>query len=214
MTDDRACIWVLAGTNGAGKSSIAGALLRESGGDYWNPDEVARTIREKNPSLDQTDANAAAWALGVRRLDEAIANRREFFFETTLGGDTMTARLERALAAGHDVRIWYAGLESPELHIERVAERVRAGGHAISEADIRRRYDSSRRNLVRLLPMLAELKLFDNTKRADPKRGRAPKPVLVLHVKDGTILAPANLRRTPDWAKPIVAQGLKSSVIR
>lgn len=61
------CIWVLAGTNGAGKSSVAGAILRRSGGDYFNPDEVAQRLRSADPLLTQRQANAAAWAAGLAK---------------------------------------------------------------------------------------------------------------------------------------------------
>jgi predicted ABC-type ATPase len=208
------CIWVLAGTNGAGKSSVAGALLRESGGDYFNPDEVARMLRGRDASLSLEQANAQAWGIGLKQLDDAVARGHDYFFETTLGGSSISARLDQALAAGREVRIWYAGLKTPELHIARVAARVKAGGHAIPEADIRRRFDSSRRNLIGLLPRLTELKLYDNSLEGDPRQGQAPAPVLLLHWRGGTIEAPANLRKTPEWARPIVAQALKHARAR
>jgi predicted ABC-type ATPase len=205
----KSSIWVLAGTNGAGKSSIAGAFLRESGGDYFNPDEVARLLRSHEPALSVTDANAKAWRLGLRQLEQALFAGRDYFFETTLGGKSIAARLSQALSAGSEVRIWYAGLKTPELHIARVAARVSAGGHAISEADIRRRFDQSRRNLIALLPRLSELQVYDNSAEADPKREEVPAPRLLLHWRQGSIIAPATLRVTPDWAKPIVAQAIK-----
>lgn len=205
----KASIWVLAGTNGAGKSSIAGAFLRESGGDYFNPDEVARMLRSRDPVLSATEGNSRAWRLGLRQLEQAIFSGRDYFFETTLGGDSIAARLSQALSAGREVRIWYAGLKTPELHIARVAARVSAGGHAISERDIRRRFDQSRRNLIALLPRLTELQLYDNSAEADPKQGNVPAPKLLLHWRQGAIIAPTNLRATPEWAKPIVAQAIK-----
>jgi predicted ABC-type ATPase len=103
----------------------------------------------------------------------------------------------------------YVGLPSAEAHIERVRQRVRAGGHDIPEADIRRRYRHSRLNLVRLLPALTELRVYDNSAEADPAAGHAPRPLLVLHVKKGRIVAPDDLSSTPEWAKPIVAAALK-----
>ena len=102
MADQRPCLWVLAGTNGAGKSSIGGALLRQSGGDYFNPDEVAASILRRERSLSREQANARAWVLGVRLLDDAIRFGRDHFFETTLGGDTIAARLMRALRGWSD----------------------------------------------------------------------------------------------------------------
>lgn len=207
-------LYVLAGTNGAGKSSIGGAVFRQRGSNYFNPDEAARAIRERHPHLSQTQANSAAWQEGKRLLERAIALRCDFAFETTLGGGSITALLEKAAQLGFEVRIWYAGLASPELHLKRVRERVAKGGHDIPESDIRRRYDQSRLNLVKLLPLLAELRVYDNSAQADPHTGQAPQPRLVLHWKrgpgSGRIAAPRDLRDTPDWAKPIVAAAMKS----
>jgi predicted ABC-type ATPase len=202
-------IYVLAGVNGAGKSSIGGAIIRASGSDYYNPDEAARALIAANPGLEQVKANAAAWRQGKRLLERAIAERLDFAFETTLGGGTMTQLLADAAEAGFEVRIFYVGLASAELHLDRVSRRVRAGGHDIPEADIRRRWRHSRMNLVRLLPVLTELRVYDNSADADPIAGDAPRPVLVLHVDHGEIVAPQDLSKTPTWARPIVAAALK-----
>ena len=64
-------------------------------------------------------------------------------------------------------------------------------------------------NLVSLLPVLTELRVYDNSADADPAAGHAPRPVLVLHVKCGEIVGPPDLSSTPQWAKPIVAAALK-----
>ena len=65
-------ITVIAGTNGAGKSSILGEYLRQRGGEYFNPDEVARQLRERRTELDQTEANALPWSAGRDLLAAAI----------------------------------------------------------------------------------------------------------------------------------------------
>ena len=202
-------ISVLAGTNGAGKSSIAGQLIRGEGGQYFNPDEAARRILEVSPALTLAEANALAWREGVERLRAAIQSGEDYTFETTLGGNTIVGLLEQAAESGREVWVWYAGLSSPELHIERVATRVRRGGHDIPEADVRRRYTSSRINLIRLMPRLTRLAVFDNSAPADPASGRAPEPVLVLQMERGSIVGPPDLRATPEWAKAIVAAALK-----
>jgi predicted ABC-type ATPase len=202
-------IYVLAGVNGAGKSSIGGAMIRATGSEYFNPDEAARALIAANPGLEQVKANAAAWRQGKRLLERAIAGRLDFAFETTLGGSTMTRLLADAAEAGFEIRVFYVGLASPDLHLERVRQRVTKGGHDIPEADIRRRWRHSRMNLIRLLPVLTELRVYDNSAVADPAAGDAPAPVLVLHLDHGDIVGPPELTHTPGWARPIVAAALK-----
>jgi predicted ABC-type ATPase len=204
-----ACIYVLAGTNGAGKSSIGGAMFLEAGVPYFDPDVAAGKILAANPGITQEAANAAAWQQGRRLLERALDERRSYALETTLGGRTIARLLARALSEGLEVRIWYVGLEGPELHIARVRSRVARGGHDIPEDAIRGRYDNSRMNLIRLLPRLTELRVYDNSKEADPRDGLAPEPVLLLHCASGSVLKACEPRATPAWAKPIVAAALK-----
>jgi len=78
------CLYVLAGTNGAGKSSIGGAMFLQAGVEYFNPDQAARLILARNQGLSQTEANSAAWHRGRHLLERAIAERKTFAFETTL----------------------------------------------------------------------------------------------------------------------------------
>lgn len=206
----RPSIYVLTGTNGAGKSSVAGAAFRQYGADYFNPDEVTRRILAANPGTNPTDANSAAWLEGTRLLKRAIAEQLVFAFETTLGGNTIPHVLENALDAEMDVRVWYIGLDSPELHIARVRARVAEGGHDIPEEKIRERYERSRINLVRLLPRLTELRVYDNSRTGNPALGVAPQPRLILHIADGAIQEHCALEDVPAWAKPIVMAGFRT----
>jgi predicted ABC-type ATPase len=195
--------------NGAGKSSLGGAAFRAAGGEYYNPDEAARRIREARPGLSQHDANGLAWQQGVRLLERAIEQRLTYAFETTLGAATIPRMLAQAASAGAEVRVWYVGLDSVERNIARVKARVRRGGHDIPEADIRRRFETSRVNLVALMPVLAALRVYDNSAEADPGKGRRPIPQLVLQVERGSIVGPKDLAATPQWAKAIVATALR-----
>ena len=202
-------IYVLAGVNGAGKSSIGGAAFRATGADYYNPDEAARELLAANPALTQADANSAAWRKGVELLKRAIGERKNFAFETTLSANTIPRLLAQAASQGIEIYVWYVCLSSPELHIERVLARVRRGGHNIAAELIHRRYEHSRLNLIDLLPRITALRIYDNSADADPAAGKIPKPKLVLHMENGKILNPRDLKNTPNWAKPIVAAALK-----
>jgi predicted ABC-type ATPase len=202
-------IHVLAGVNGSGKSSIAGAAFREHGSDYYNPDEAARALKRANAGMTQIQANSAAWHRGREMLERSIVQRLEFAFETTLGASTIPKLLIDAARQGIEVHVWYAGLTTPELHIARVRARVARGGHDIPEEAIRRRFEHSRLNLITLLPALAALRIYDNSVEADPASGKTPKPVLVLHMERRRILNPQDLPQVPDWAKPIAAAAMK-----
>jgi len=204
-------LFVLAGADGAGKSSLAGAAFRAQGGDYFDPDEAAASQRESSANMDQATADALMWQQGPRLLERAVAENLDHAFETTLGARTLPRLIAEAAAAGIAVHVWYAGLASPEMHIRRVRARAARGGHDIADETIRRRYHHSRLNLIELLPSLAALRLYDNSVEADPARGEAPRPRLLLHTDHGRIGGPADLSRTPDWARPIVAAAMKTA---
>ena len=201
-------IHVLAGVNGAGKSSIGESEFNRKGSPVFNPDAIARQIRTLHPDIDLTLANAHAWQIGKSLLEQAIAEGRDYRFETTLGGRTIAQLLERAAQSGHRLHVWFCGLASAELHLRRVRSRVAHGGHDIPEQKIRERWTGSRENLIRLLPLIDHLRLYDNSHEADPAEGRQPQPVLLLEMKRRKITAPADLSGAPDWAQPIIAAAI------
>lgn len=207
---NRPVIFVLAGVNGAGKSSIGGELLRREGLDYFNPDEAAKRIRSEI-GCSISEANSLAWNEGRRRLEAAIETHENFAFESTLGGSTIPALIREASEADFDVLVWFVGLSTPQKHIARVRARVASGGHDIPEATIMERWNTSRRNIIALMPHLAELRVFDNSADGDPRTGRIPAPRLLLHWKDGAVVSPAvtTLSKTPEWARPVIARALK-----
>jgi predicted ABC-type ATPase len=212
ITERRPEIVVLAGVNGAGKSSVAGAMLMRTGSQFYAPDRAARRFVQAGLPIEE--ANARAWDRGRRQLESAISSCRNYAFESTLGGRTITRILLEGGRSGHRVRIWYVGLASPDLHIARVRARVARGGHDIPEPLIHQRWLSSRSNLVRLLPVAAELALYDNSIEADPHAGLPPHPARLLHALDGRIIHLAPPRSIPGWAKPVVAAALDSWPLR
>jgi predicted ABC-type ATPase len=204
-------ITVIAGVNGAGKSSIVGETIRARGGAYFNPDEEAQALRAEDPTLSTEAANARAWEAGRTGLERAIARREDFAFETTLGGTSIAALLGRALDAGHEVVVRYVGLDSPERHVTRVRARVARGGHDIPEAKIRERYRRSREHLIALLPRLTSLVLYDNSIEGDPEAGGTPAPQQLLHMESGRIVSVAPAARILAWARPIVSAAILSN---
>jgi len=209
MLSKKPSLYVLAGVNGAGKSSIGGAFLGQKNLPWYNPDSYARVLVTEF-SMSQLDANSAAWREGMAQLDNALAEKKRFAFETPLGGNTVRDKL-RAACQTHSVRIWYCGLNSPELHVARVHFRASKGGHDIPREKIFERWENARANLIELMPHLAELSVFDNSATAE-FGSPVPEPKRLLHLKEGSLLYPDKvgaLTETPDWAHASMEKALE-----
>jgi predicted ABC-type ATPase len=198
-------ITVIAGVNGAGKSSIAGAHIRASGGDYFNPDEVTRELMANNSSMTLNEANSKAWTIGFEQLNRAIANDDDYIFETTLGGNSISNALHQAIDEGREVSIFYCGLSSADLHIERVATRVARGGHDIPEEKIRQRWENSIINMIELIPICSAVRVFDNSTPAD---SGGPKPICLFYLS-GERFIERPIVDMPDWAKPLASTAIR-----
>jgi len=131
-------------------------------------------------------------------------------FETTLGGTTTTRLLKQAGGQGMKIRIVYVGLNSIELHRQRVEARANRGGHPIDESIIRARLTRNKENLIRLLLVLHELRLYDNSNTVDVAANQAPAPELLLHLLGGSVMGGSgDIARIPDWAKPVIVAAAK-----
>ena len=120
----------------------------------------------------------------------------------------MTAKLIDA-ARSHEVLVWYVGLDGVERHLERIALRVRHGGHDIPERKVRERYVSSMANLVRLVPHVQAVQIFDNSATvAEGAPLRTPR--LVALIVEGRLVRPGldGLNDVPRWAVPAVEAAL------
>jgi predicted ABC-type ATPase len=156
---------VLAGINGAGKSTAAQHLLRDALKipSFTNADTIARGLN----AFDVESEAVKAGRIMLEHLHELAAKRRSFAFETTLSGRAYARWLGELIRDGYAVHLFYYWLDSPELAIGRVAERVRAGGHHVPEDTIRRRYTRSVRNFLELYrPVVTTWQVYDNSHSA------------------------------------------------
>ncbi len=136
-------LYLLAGCNGAGKTTAAFTLLpglldcRE----FVNADEIARGLSPFQPET----VSFQAGRLMLGRLRELLAAGESFALETTLATRHYLRFIAEARAAGYTVSLFFFWLNSPELAVQRVKDRVREGGHSIPEAVIWRRYEGGLR---------------------------------------------------------------------
>jgi predicted ABC-type ATPase len=209
VPERRGRIVVAAGTNGAGKSVIAGEFLAaRAEGAYFNPDLGAKAMVDRD-GITLAEANAHAWNIGFELLNRSIERNENFSFETTLGGNSITQALMRAACSGLDAFIFYVGLDSPDRHIARVNARVLRGGHPIAADRIRERYPKSLANLIKLLACASEVRIYDNS---DESADGAPRARLVLSTSQQRIIKPSVhelVATAPEWAKPVVAAAIR-----
>jgi len=135
--NDRRII-VIAGPNGAGKTTFAREFLPNEAHCpvFINADLIAAGLSPFSPE----QAAIKAGRLMLEAMEEHTAQGNSFAFETTLSGRSYARKLRLWQSTGYRVSLYFLRLDSPELAIERVAERVRQGGHAVPEAVIRRRF--------------------------------------------------------------------------
>jgi predicted ABC-type ATPase len=161
---------VVAGPNGAGKSTIAPDIVRNAFGigEFVNADTIARGLSQFTPE----NVALPAGRVFLDRIHGLAKDRESFSFETTLAARTFAPALRRMQRDGFLVHVIYLWLPSADMAVQRVAARIRGGGHAIPEADIRRRYDRSLGNFFNIYRQIADSWLM-----LDNSSGSAPRPI-------------------------------------
>lgn len=184
---------VIGGPNGSGKSTIFDHLTLP--GHFVNADLVARGI---NPTAPE-GASLAAGRQTLAALERLLAARESFVYETTLSSRQSLTLMRDAVTAGYEVGLIFVALNSPELNVSRVAQRVLKGGHHIPEDTIRRRYETALRRLPQAIRLAAGSMLFDNSAASGPR--------LLLRVRAGLIEANDLDARDPFHARLASAVG-------
>lgn len=156
-------LYIIAGPNGAGKTTASFALLPGvlHCPNFVNADEIARGL---SPFAPETVAFQAGRIM-LQRIDELLPQKVDFAIETTLATRSYVQLVHRAQALGYKVHLIFFYLETEEQAIQRVAQRVKEGGHNIPEEDIRRRFKRGIYNLMNLyLPICDSVLVYNNVR--------------------------------------------------
>lgn len=189
---ERPQLWVLAGGNGAGKSTFYRERLQPLGIGFVNADLIAREIDPAMPAA----ASYAAAQEAMRRVAERIEARIPFAYETVASHPSKLDLMRRAADAGFEITLVYLHLADPGLNVARVAQRVAGGGHDVAADKIRSR-------LPRTLAHMSEAaRLVDRTWLLDNSDARAPF-ALVAEGRPGAFTA--HVTPLPTWAGRILA---------
>jgi len=153
-------MYVFAGNNGSGKSTIRNLIVDRLGISVnIDPDALARGIDPNQPEAHRVSAGKEA----IRLARNCIRYRWDFSIETTLAGGNAIRLMRDAKAKGFEISMFYVGLGDYHLNIERVANRVKNGGHHIPTEDIVRRHHTSTQNLLCHLNLIDNLIVVDNS---------------------------------------------------
>jgi len=160
--DETRQLYIISGCNGAGKTTASYTVLPEIllCKEFVNADEIAKGLSPFNPESMAIEAGR----LMLKRIDELLATRTSFSIETTLATRSYTRLITRAQSAGYKVSLIYFWLNSPELAVNRVLQRVNEGGHNVPIDTIYRRYQAGINNLFRIYaPRVDYWLLADNS---------------------------------------------------
>ncbi len=155
-------LYVIAGCNGAGKTTASFTILPEilDCKEFVNADEIARGISPFQPE----SVSFEAGRIMLKRIDDLLKENIIFAFETTLATKSYKQLINKAKEQGYQTTLLFFWLQNVELAIERVKARVSEGGHNIEVDVIKRRYLRGIENLFKIyLPIFDEILIFDNS---------------------------------------------------
>ena len=158
-------LWVLAGGNGAGKSTFyKSSLLSRKGVLFVNADMIAKQISPENP--EQVSYEAAS--LVGRLRDEILTKGISFCFETVFSHESKIDFIAKAKSLGYQVILVYIHLDTLALNEARVHQRIWEGGHSVPREKIRSRLPRTMKNVAVVLQLVDEARLLENSSHDKP----------------------------------------------
>ena len=159
-------LWVLAGGNGAGKSTFYNLYLAKTGLNFVNADLIAQDIDPDNTAA--ISHQAATVAAKIR--EDLIAQGISFCFETVFSHESKIDFLGQAKARGYRIILVYVHLFDSSLNEARVKQRVAEGGHNVPKEKIHSRIPRTIRHIKTALSIVDEARIMDNSSRGNPFR--------------------------------------------
>lgn len=193
--DKKPVLIIVAGPNGSGKTTVTSKILRHQWLEdsvYINPDNVAQD-RFGDWNSESAVLKAAKYCEEWR--EQCLVEKRSMIFETVFSSDEKVRFVERAVAAGFFVRLFFVCTTSPVINAARIANRVMKGGHDVPISKIISRYQKSILNCSRIIRNVNRVYLYDNS----VEDGEAQ---LLIRYADGRV-AKRYCETLPEWAKQI-----------
>ena len=189
-------LWVLAGGNGAGKSTYYRLFLKPRGLPFINADIIARRLDPDTPEAHSYQA--ARIAAGLR--DWLLRQQSSFCFETVFSHPSKIDLIADAKGLGYEIILVFIHLDTDALNQARVAQRVTEGGHDVPTEKIIQRIPRTVSHIAKALPLVDRARLYDNSSALAPFQ-----PVADINHGQITVYQTP----LPDWANSVVSQTLR-----
>ena len=160
LMDQKPILTIVAGVNGAGKSTYMNQLKENSNILIHNPDSIRKKETKKNPGIGNLSIGRAI----IKDRNQKLSLKQNMAWETTLSGATMIDHIKKAKKDGFQVNLVFVSLDKLNTHFKRIKERVLTGGHDIPAHDVKRRFRTSYENFKKVIPQVDNLKIYDNTR--------------------------------------------------
>ena len=154
-------LYIISGCNGSGKTTASYTILPEMlhCKEFVNSDEIAKGL---SPNTMAVEVEASR--IMYKRIRELIGMAETFALETTLASRSIANLIKDAQMKDYYVTLLFFWLNTPDLAVERVKNRVEAGGHDVNELTVRRRYRTGIVNLFDLyIPICDYWMITDNS---------------------------------------------------
>ncbi|MBP7836363.1 MAG: zeta toxin family protein [Candidatus Omnitrophica bacterium] len=171
-------VYIIAGPNGSGKTTFANKFLPDYAEcpNFVNADLIAQGLSPFSPRT----AAIKAGRLVLGQIHEFAEKGVDFGFETTLSGKSYVNLLKELREKEYKLHLFFLWIPGPQLALERIKERVSEGGHDIPAQDVRRRFNRSITNFLKLYqPLLDSWIIFNNA---------GVIPELIAKSKDGNLV--------------------------
>ena len=160
-------LYIIAGCNGAGKTTASLTILPEvlNCWEFVNADSIAAGLSPLQPEAVAFEAGR----IMLQRIKQLMTEGKDFAFETTLSTRSYVSLIKGAKKRGYRITLLYFWLRSPEFAKQRVAARVEEGGHDISVEVIERRYYRGINNFFKLYKDIADRWQIINNNGKEPE---------------------------------------------
>lgn len=184
-------LWLLAGGNGAGKSTFYKTRLEPLGLPFINADILAKQLYPQQPEQHSYEAAKIAETMRIDLLQQG----RTFCFETVFSHPSKIDFVAQAKAMGYEIVLVFIHLDSVQLNQARVAQRVSKGGHNVPDDKVKNRIPRTLENIKQVLPLCDCCYLLDNSRLDNPFQQ-------IVEIDKGRIIV--NVDSLPEWVKLMI----------